>query len=274
MAYVTISREEGWNMTRKLLGAPVASLLFLGIASASHAALFDITYTGTIASGNSAVAGGVVQGYDTFGFFGSANSHLNGDAFSLVYTFDTSKGAFDITPWATQLYGGRGETGNYPPPGVAVLTINGNSVSFGGNVVAQTQFAHCTQQYCGAPTGYFVSSIYTTTSNLDPNSSLSDAETAMFWQRVSNDPLEKMIPLLVGTPFNISAGPNDYFSGSFLLRSGNQILASGLLDATTLTVSAVPLPPTGVLFITGLGVIALLGWFRKRESGVGLKANA
>jgi hypothetical protein len=107
--------------------------------SAARADVFNITYTGTVGSGSSAPVGNQLSGNDGFGFFGPPNSSLVGDTFTLVYTFDTSKGAFDITSWATQLYGGTGGTGNWPSPGFAVLTINGNSVTFGGNVVSQTQ---------------------------------------------------------------------------------------------------------------------------------------
>lgn len=193
---------------------------------------------------------------------------MNGDSFALIYTFDTSKGAFDITPWATQLYGGTGETGNWPPPGVGVLTINGNSVIFSGNVASQTQntnYTNCAgQSWCVAPPGYSI--MYTTTNYVDNSSYVSQADTAMYLQRVFNDPTETMIPLLVGTPFSILAGPNDYFSGSFDLKSGDQVLAFGNLDATALTVSNVPGPMVGgglpgLAFAIG----GLVAWWRRRR---------
>jgi hypothetical protein len=112
----------------------------------------------------------VVDGNDYLGFFGPANSSLVGDTFTLIYTFDTSKGAFDIAPQSTQLYGGSGETGNFPSPGFAVLTINGSSVLFDGNVVSQTQWAN-------VPNDPIVSvgSVYTTTSNIDNSLYVSQA---------------------------------------------------------------------------------------------------
>jgi hypothetical protein len=89
-----------------------------------------------------------------------------------------------------------------------------------------------------------------------PAAYVSQADTAMYWERVPVDPT---IPLMVGTPFSISAGPNDYISGYFVLNAGDQPLAAGLLDATTLTVSLVTpsltslLPPALPPFAGALG---------------------
>jgi hypothetical protein len=251
---------EELRVKSKLLCVAIA---FFGVISASHADVFNITYTGTIASGNSAPVGNqILSGNDSFGFFGPANSSLVGDTFSLVYIFDTSKGALNIAPQSTQLYGGTSYTGNFPSPGFAILTINGNSVIFGGNVGSQTQWVNQPNDPIVT-----VGSVYTTTNNLDNSAYVSQADTAIFWQRIYNDPTGTTTPLMVGTPFSISAGPNDYVSGYFVLNAGDQPLASGLLDATTLTVSsAVPEPSVGGLLCRFIVFVSKMESMSRRES--------
>jgi hypothetical protein len=61
----------------------------------------------------------------------------------------------------------------------------------------------------------------------------------------------------VGTPFGISAGPDDFISGYFVLNAHDLPLATGLLDATTMSVSSltaipgVPEPSTWVMMLLG-----------------------
>jgi hypothetical protein len=80
------------------------------------------------------------------------------------------------------------------------------------------------------------------------------AKGFIFSQRAAADNVNRAI-VGIGTPFSISAGPNDYVSGYFVLNAGDQPLASGLLDATTLTVSSVvpsvPEPSTWIMMLLG-----------------------
>ena len=114
-------------MFQKLTGAVVGLLvltLFVAVTPQAQATVVYVTYTGTLSAG-----------YDQTGVFGSPGTSLSGDAFNLLFTFDSAKGYFyhDTAGGiiAEQLYGGSA----YPisSPGKAVLTINDNSKTVNGD---------------------------------------------------------------------------------------------------------------------------------------------
>jgi len=93
----------------------------------ANAALIDVTWTGTVSSGNVGTAGafGIA---DTFG-----GNELAGQAFTATYRFDTTIGSLVQGAGFADLRGGTNfGDGSLPGPAVfATLTINGITVSFG-----------------------------------------------------------------------------------------------------------------------------------------------
>jgi hypothetical protein len=107
-----------------------AALSLWAIVTPASATIIDVTYSGIVSNGT-----------DATGVFGPADVLLNGNFYTLVYTFDTAMGRFSNgaglgAPDATgsELVGGPGAGpaihNLYSSPGFAVLTINGQSVNF------------------------------------------------------------------------------------------------------------------------------------------------
>src|SRR5438309_2193510 len=104
-------------------------LLAISIVSASKAsaAIVNVTYTGTVASG-----------VDEQGLFGAPNTSLVGDSYIAQYTFDTAVGFTFSTPTQNYAYGGD-NWGNASPALSTTVTINGVSVTYVGNNVGSIE---------------------------------------------------------------------------------------------------------------------------------------
>jgi hypothetical protein len=101
--------ETGLAMKTKFLGAFAA--LALSVASPALADTIHVTYAGTMSAGT-----------DTTGVFGPSSTLLDGDAYTLTYTFDTAQGIFTTGANNLSLAGGPGfGPGIYSSPGTAVL---------------------------------------------------------------------------------------------------------------------------------------------------------
>jgi len=131
---------------RKLRHAVVAAAVAMATAGAADAAIIISTWTGTVTSG----AGYGYTGVDAYGYFGAAGDSLVGETFTLKTEFDTSFGNItnSSSPYAASktLEGGSGVTPSSTSPGKAWLTINGQTVYFGGSfratyAVTETIFA-------------------------------------------------------------------------------------------------------------------------------------
>src|SRR5580704_14486420 len=102
----------GWGLDfmQKIARCSVLSALLLGAAMGTPASadILTVSYTGIVTTGT-----------DVTGVLGSPNTSLIGDAYSLVYTFNTLNGQYSSlnspTLSYTKLDGG----------GSAILTING-----------------------------------------------------------------------------------------------------------------------------------------------------
>lgn len=115
--------------TRKRMLWATGALAMATIATPAKATLIDVTWIGTVSSGNVGTAGAFgVQ--DTF-----AGNELAGLSFTATYRFDTTIGSLVTGPGSADLRGGDnfGTPGTVPSPLVsASLTINGVTVAFTG----------------------------------------------------------------------------------------------------------------------------------------------
>lgn len=115
------------NRTKAASLLAAAALAAICGARPANAALIDVTWTGTVSSGNVGTAGAFgIQ--DTF-----QGNELAGQAFTATYRFDTTIGSLVQGAGFADLRGGTGfGDGSLPGPAVfATLTINGITVSFG-----------------------------------------------------------------------------------------------------------------------------------------------
>jgi hypothetical protein len=97
--------------------AVALGLAIVSVASApASAAIVQWTFQGVLD-----------DGYDTAGEFGAAGTDLTGDAYSLIYTFDTSKGTSVSGPGYQYVFG----SSPGGPLAPALLTINGVSATIG-----------------------------------------------------------------------------------------------------------------------------------------------
>jgi len=118
------NRDYGFfqNINQWLGAGAVAGGLLAG-ANVAEAALVMTTIVGTVSSGED-------QGSNGIGVFGSPGATaLTGKSFTLVYTFDDTKGTA-VTSNGIEI--GR-HSYSSSSPGSAVLTIDGITISFGGS---------------------------------------------------------------------------------------------------------------------------------------------
>jgi hypothetical protein len=185
---------------------------------------------------------------DATGVFGlPLNTSLDGYAFTLVYTFDTT-----YTYGSNQLVGGSGL--GFPPEGSATLEINDVTQAFSGSDY---------DLYSTTNTGYVDETHQQVQGSVQsPDGTLVDS-VGMVVDGGN-------FPTSIYTPFSqdVTAG----LAGSFqieLLPTGSNvysILAEGGLSPThidvTVSPSVVPLPAALPLFASGLGV---MGWMARRK---------
>lgn len=116
-------------MSRKSLTTVLSAALLAasGAAAPASAALIDVTWTGTVSSGNVGTAGAFGIS-DTF-----EGNELAGQSFTAKFRFDTTMGSLVQGPGFAQLSGGSSfGDGSFASPAVsATLTINGVTESFG-----------------------------------------------------------------------------------------------------------------------------------------------
>lgn len=266
--------------------ANIRGLIFFCLATAcgpsnASATIINVTYMGNVSNGT-----------DATGVFGSANSSLNGDAYTLVYNFNSSMGRFlnryangppDST--GSELSGGPGFGSNlFSSPGDAVLTINGRSVTIAVNSGLYSQGY---SQYYALNYG---SNIFTEQHVYDLVNDPS--HTSLYVENnidtYINDYTLK-VPLLLTTPYTLTIGPGvDTYSQFSLFAhdwsNGNNwgpwqtdfVQAYGTLTPTSVTVSAIPELSTWAMMILGLAGIGGYMAYRsdgcliRRSSGIGI----
>lgn len=229
----------------------VAGALAAAMAAApASAALIDVTWTGTVSSGNVGTAGafGIA---DTFG-----GNELAGQSFTAKFRFDTTIGSLVQSPGFAQLRGGSGfGDGSLPGPAVsATLTINGVTESFGDDF-----FGGYTRKSADSQ-----SDIYTEVNMLD-----GDQLFLRLFRFDENIPFTGLNETLT---YNIG-NPGDLPQGVFQQLDGATILFGGNLAPTKVTIapfvvtdpdpSNVPEPASMALL--GIGLATLGAARRRRE---------
>ncbi len=226
-----------------LLGAAVAT-------SAVDAKTMQAVYTGT-----------VTLGFDETGEFGSAQTDLTGETYSLTFRYDTALGSRDTQSFYDQLYGGSAYP--IPSPFLSVVLKIGS--------VAQTMLADYTAAALnydyGAGTGGFYSTHTAQHYTVDP---LTGGYTYSLVSDIGYDP-DATSYFDLDTPFTLTGLPG--YSGSFQLNDYDpttgiyaryaygSLQASGL-TVTDVTLAPVPLPTPALLLLAG---VAGLGGLRSRR---------
>lgn len=231
------------NRTRfHLLGA-VAVLTASCVAAQADAALIDVTWTGTVNSGNVGAAGAFgIQ--DTF-----QGNELAGQAFTAKFRFDTTVGSLVQGAGFADLRGGAGfGDGSLPGPAVsATLTINGVTESFGDDF-----FAGYSRKSASG-----VSDIYTEVNTADAD--ILFLRVFRFDENIPFTGLGETLAYDIG-------GPGDLPQGVFQQIDSGTILFGGNLAPTKVTIAPYvapdPDPPSSVpepasMALLGLGLAAV-----------------
>src|ERR1700738_1709743 len=212
----------------------VAGVAMLGGVSQASAAIMDVTYTGTVASGT-----------DPLGVFGGGS--LVGLSWVATYTFDTSLGNTHSSPYYNYAYGGS-SSGSASPVLSSMITINGVGRAVAGS-------------YYGEDYGY-ASGSFGEQYHLAEN--YSSGQLEYLENSISN--YNGSLPASITTPFTYTVGAGDNTYVNYSLDGTAYIYA----NLTTLTVSehvgAVPEPSTWAMMLLGFASVGFAA-YRKRKTG-------
>ena len=231
--------------------APVVALAVLGLVSPASAALVTVTYSGTIS-----------DSFDLSGLFGPPGGNLNGDAFTLVYYFNTSIGLVTSSSSISNFaYGGTVYGASVPSPSLgAYLTINNHREFIGGSyfgIISGYNDGSYSQQNHAAGTVSFPGGI-----------EHDDSVTTEIYNYSAT------LPASITSDFTYNIQPGDTVSGSFDFYTydfgvGALVNTYGNLDTTELSektgLSAIPEPSTWSMMLLGFAGLGIVGYRRTRR---------
>lgn len=246
---------------KRLVSGGAAAALALGLAAVSaKAEIVTVTFQGVVTSGS-----------DQTGVFGSPGADLTGASYTAVYTVNDAVNAHSINEPTimSQIFGGT-MYGDQSPTS-ATLTINGVTVSIGGDYYSRTWQSTLAQGHAEVfDLAQSTGDDGTNTSNLYLEDRMTSPDNAIV---TSSD---------YHTPLSYTYEPHDYPGGSFTDTVMNDttglysVNVTASLDPTSVTVAdgaggggggptpGVPEPAVWTMLILGL---AMIGSAARRRNG-------
>jgi hypothetical protein len=210
----------------KLRSLLIACSAIAFVSTAASAAIVTETFTGK------------ATGFDTYGFFGTANTALNNAAFTATYVFDTSNVGPGFGPGSQDIYGGSA----YPLPNPlisAALVINGHTFSSNGSSSSELMVRNFAA--------------------FDAYTFVGDTSNRFFYTSIFSTNANAPSPSSVNSPFSYSFQGGDLNSGFFVFDG--ELLN---LSSTTVTLAAAaPEPSTWAMMILGFASIGFMAYRRK-----------
>lgn len=211
--------------------------------SIASATIVEVDWSGTIVSGT-----------DNTGTFGAVGANLAGDTYTTTYIYDTSVGTIVSGGTVGQQLVGGTRVGTTSASLGASITINGVTFSVGGSYFGNYSAT------CAAPCVPGSTSTFGDTVEDSSTTVLTDVIQQL------NGALIPPLPTSLTAPVTVTAMAGDTLEGEFYY------VANGTTDdlmlgetSGTLSLPSTPVPAALPLFATGLGVMGLLGWRRKRR---------
>lgn len=227
------------------------------VASPASAALVEVTWTGTISSGN-----------DRTGIFGGVRGEdfdLAGFGYVAVYRFDTGVGSLTGDATIQSLTGGTSfGNGTVPSPAIsAEITINGMTQAVGSDFFASYERRR------EPPSGEFAGASHIV-SLVQATSATQGAIDEIFHRATRND--DQLVPSPVLTQsFLRSFGAGDQVTNSNFQFLDGEFGVSANLEPTS--VDVVPEPSATWLGIAGLGALRACTLRRGRAHRIAMLAS-
>lgn len=204
------------------------SLVALAIAAPSSAAIYTLTYSGTIS--------GVYQE----GAANPASGFLDGQTYVVAYTIDTANGWRQASPGSDVLYGGP-EDGAVLPV-TTVFTVNG---------IEQTAFANSVYSEANIANGV----LELTSEAIHSSDAISDSAFAVSISSNLSVLYTNLDVMPQGILPSSSSGIFEYYVYDDV-NDAYVTLAQGNLDVSSVSVSdAVPEPASWTMMIAGFGLV-------------------
>lgn len=221
-----------------------------GMLSDAAAATVQVRVNGTISNSS-----------DMTGLFGAPGSTLDGQAFTLSYKFDTTKGYRDNQgpSYYDVVYGGAWY-GVQSPTLSATLSIGGHTQSIAGQ--GGSTYYVCDASYCG---GNSFSASAADYQPVGPNLSVYNSVGMYFTDPSANVP-DTLDRSFTYTPSRSATVWGDFQFQTFDTSTWTyQTLTQGNLSIDSVTVAAVPLPAAGLALLGALGGLGAMSR-RRRET--------